>query len=45
MDKIPGVLTAATLYQKVAKRVSIKNATRVTDALDDICGSCSISYG
>ena len=32
-----GSLTAATLYQKVAKRVSITKATRVMDALDDIC--------
>ena len=32
-----GSLTAATLYQKVAKRVSIEKATCVTDALNDIC--------
>ena len=32
-----GSLTAATLYQKVAKRVSIEKATHVTDALDNIC--------
>ena len=32
-----GSLTAATLYQKVAKRVSIKKAIRVMEALDNIC--------
>ena len=31
-----GSLTAATLYKKVAKRISIEKATCITDALDDI---------
>ena len=32
-----GSLTAVTLYQKVAKRISIEKTTHIMDALDDIC--------
>ena len=36
-ERNTGSLTTATLYRKIAKRVSIEKATHVTDALDDIC--------